>query len=45
MELVRTTLRQSGIDSSRFQGHSFRIGAATTAAACGLSEDLIKNLG
>lgn len=45
MEQITGALTRSGIDSSRFKGHSFRIGAATTAAACGLSEDLIKTLG
>uniref|UniRef100_A0A1X7VB28 Reverse transcriptase domain-containing protein n=1 Tax=Amphimedon queenslandica TaxID=400682 RepID=A0A1X7VB28_AMPQE len=35
----------SGIDVSRFNGHSFRIGAATTVAACGLEDSLIQVLG
>ena len=42
---VREALRQAGIDSSNYKGHSFRIGAATTASACGLNEGLIKSLG
>ena len=45
VELVRTTLRQAGLDCSQYAGHSFRIGAATTAAARGLSEPLIQTLG
>ena len=43
--MVQVTLRRVGIDPSRFKGHSFRIGAATTAAACGLNKGLIKMLG
>ena len=30
---VREVLKQVGIDQSKYSGHSFRIGAATTAAA------------
>ena len=42
---VRQALAEAGIDSSFYSGHSFRIGAATTAAACGLNDSLIKTLG
>ena len=42
---LRTALRSAGIDPSKYAGHSFRIGAATTAAACGVPVDLIKALG
>ena len=34
-----------GIDVSAYAGYSFRIGAVTTAAACGLSDSLTKILG
>ena len=34
-----------GIDTSAYAGHSFRIGTAMTAVACGLPESLIKTLG
>ena len=42
---VHQALAAEGIDTQYYKGHSFRIGAATTAAACGLSESLIKTLG
>ena len=42
---VRTALDQAGVDSSLYAGHSFRIGAATTAAQRGLPDSLIKTLG
>ena len=34
---VRTALTAAGLDCSQYEGHSFRIGAATTAAANGQS--------
>ena len=42
---VKRALERAGVDSSHYSGHSFRIGAATTAAACGLQDSLIKTLG
>ena len=42
---VRAALESAGIDKKKYAGHSFRIGAATTASACGLSDATIKTLG
>ena len=42
---VREALRSAGVDSSSYAGHSFRIGAATTAARQGVPDSTIKMLG
>ena len=44
VELVCAALRKAGVDQSRYCGHSFRIGAATTAAQKGLEDCMIKTL-
>ncbi len=44
-EQVRLALTAMGVNSRQFAGHSFRIGAATTAAECGLEDSTIKALG
>ena len=43
--MLRSTLQEAGIDATYYSGHSFRIGAATTAAACGISETIIMQMG
>ena len=45
MRHVRAALREKGIDDTKYAGHSFRIGAATSAAAVGVEDSLIKTLG
>ena len=42
---MRQALAEVGLDSISYAGHSFRIGAATTAARQGLQDSLIKTLG
>jgi len=42
---VRNVLSQAGLDTKNYSGHSFRIGAATTAAHVGLSDSFIQTLG
>ena len=44
-QTVRELLQQSGVDPKNYAGHSFRIGAATTANRQGISETTIKTLG
>jgi len=42
---VRAALTTAGFNCSLYAGHSFRIGAATTAAQRGIQDSLIKTLG
>ena len=42
---MRQALEEAGLSNRGFSGHSFRIGAATTAAAGGIEDCLIKTLG
>ena len=42
---LQAALRKAGMDDSSYNGHSFRIGAATTAAQQGLQDSLIQTLG
>jgi len=43
--VIRQLLLQAGLNSTEYASHSFRIGAATTAAAAGLPAWMIKSLG
>ena len=45
VSVVKEALQKAGIDQSKYNGHSFRIGAATTAAAKGMEDSIIKTLG
>ncbi|XP_067283569.1 uncharacterized protein [Pseudorasbora parva] len=42
---LKSVLQQSGVPAKNFSSHSFRIGAATTAAQKGLSQQQIQDLG
>ena len=42
---VREALTLAGVDCSGYSGHSFRIGAATTAARAGVADSVIQTLG
>lgn len=45
IEYMRQVLEVVGLDTQNYNGHSFRIGAATSAAAAGVEDHLIQNLG
>ena len=45
VNLLRDAARNAGVPHNSLKGHSFRIGAASTAAAAGLPDWLIKVLG
>ena len=45
VEQVRWALTTAGVDSTPYSGHSFRSGAATTAASQGIGDATIKMLG
>lgn len=42
---LRRALTATGFDCTQYSGHSFRIGAATTAAARGVEDSTIRSLG
>ena len=42
---VPAALREVGVDFDKYAGHSFRIGAASTAAAVDVEDSLIQRLG
>ena len=45
VDCIRAALSKAGFDPQKYAGHSFRSGAATTAAQCGLNDATIKLLG
>lgn len=45
IKYLRDVLSRLGYEDSQFSGHSFRIGAATSAAASGVEDHIIKALG
>ena len=45
VDRVREVLERAGVDRSKYCGHSFPIGAATTAAKKGIEDCIIKMLG
>ena len=42
---IRTAITVAGLTAKNYAGHSFHIGAATTAAQQGVQDSLIKTLG
>ncbi len=45
VDCLRRALQQTGFDASSYSGHSFRIGAATTATKRGIEDSMIQTLG
>lgn len=45
VQAIREALSMAGMEAKNYAGHSFHIGAATSAAECGLPESTIKMLG
>ena len=45
VDKLRSALTAAGHSAEKYAGHGFRIGAATTAAQCGMEDSLIKTLG
>ena len=45
VKAVRDAIALSGIDASKYAGHSLRIGATTTAASSGVQDSLIRTMG
>ena len=45
VSVIKTILKQAGMDDSLYSGHSFCIGATTTAAQAGIADSVIKALG
>ena len=44
VEAVKTALRRAGVEEEKYNSHSFRIRAATTAAANGLEDSIVQTL-
>ena len=44
-EWLARVITHCGLDSTKYKGHSFRIGAASHAATCGYSDSQIRLLG
>ena len=42
VDSMRRALQEAGIDDTKYCGHSFRIGEATTAAEHGMEDSMIK---
>ena len=45
VSFLRQVLSDVGVSTAQYSGHSFRIGAATTAAKLGAPDSLIKKMG
>ena len=45
VDKVRSALTKANLPADNFAGHSFRVGAATTAASAGICDSSIQSLG